>query len=47
MSWQIVPPVLGELPGDKDRAKARRVMQAMMQMKKIIIADLRKANKGN
>ena len=43
LSWQIVPPVLGELLGDKDPAKAGRVMQAMMKMKKIIIADLKKA----
>jgi predicted 3-demethylubiquinone-9 3-methyltransferase (glyoxalase superfamily) len=43
VSWQIVPPVLGELLADKDPAKAKRVMQAMMQMKKIIIADLEKA----
>ena len=43
LSWQIVPPILGELLGDKDPAKAGRVMQAMMKMKKIIIADLTKA----
>jgi predicted 3-demethylubiquinone-9 3-methyltransferase (glyoxalase superfamily) len=43
LSWQIVPPVLSELLGDKDRAKAGRVMQAMMKMKKIIIDDLAKA----
>ena len=43
LSWQIIPPILGELLGDKDRAKAGRVMQAMMKMKKIIIADLQKA----
>lgn len=46
LSWQIVPPILGELLGDKDRAKAGRAMQAMMQMKKIIIADLKKAAEG-
>lgn len=46
LSWQIVPPVLGEMLGDKDRAKADRVMQAMMGMKKIIIADLKKAYEG-
>ncbi len=40
LSWQIIPPVLGELLGDKDPAKAGKVMQAMMKMKKIIIADL-------
>lgn len=46
LSWQIVPPVLGELLGDKDRAKAGRVMQAMMQMKKIDIEALKKASRG-
>ena len=38
--------VLGQVLGDKDRVKAGRVMQAMMQMKKIIIADLEKAAEG-
>ncbi len=45
ISWQIVPPVLGEMLSDKDSAKAGRVMQAMMKMKKIIIADLENAYK--
>ena len=43
LSWQIVPPILGQLLGDKDRKKAGQVMQAMMQMKKIDIAALKKA----
>ena len=43
VSWQIVPTILGELLADKDPAKAGRAMQAMMKMKKIIIADLEKA----
>jgi predicted 3-demethylubiquinone-9 3-methyltransferase (glyoxalase superfamily) len=38
--WQVVPPILGQLLSDKDGAKAGRVMQAMMKMKKIIIQDL-------
>jgi predicted 3-demethylubiquinone-9 3-methyltransferase (glyoxalase superfamily) len=46
VSWQIVPPVLGEMLSDKDKTKAGRVMQAMMGMKKIIIADLQKAYNG-
>ena len=46
VSWQIVPPVLGEMLTDKDKAKAGRVMQAMMGMKKLIIADLKKAYNG-
>jgi predicted 3-demethylubiquinone-9 3-methyltransferase (glyoxalase superfamily) len=46
LSWQVVPPVLGQLMGDKDPAKAGRVMQAMLKMNKIIIADLKKAYEG-
>lgn len=46
VSWQIIPPVLGQLFGDKDREKAGRAMQAMYKMKKIIIADLVKAFNG-
>ena len=43
LSWQIIPATLGKLMNDPDRAKAGRVMQAMMKMKKIIVADLQKA----
>lgn len=43
LSWQIVPTALSRLLQDKDRAKAGRVMDAMMKMDKIIIADLEKA----
>lgn len=46
LSWQIVPKQLGELMGDKDPEKANRVMQAMLKMNKIIVADLRKAYDG-
>ena len=46
LSWQIVPTALGRLMGDKDPAKAGRVMQAMMQMKKIDIAALQRAYDG-
>src|SRR3954463_6124633 len=35
LSWQIVPTRLMELLGDADRDKSQRVMQAMLQMKKI------------
>jgi len=45
LSWQIIPDALGELMGDKDPVKAQRVMNAMMQMDKIIIKDLQKAYK--
>ena len=47
LSWQIVPPILGEMLKDKDRARAGRVMKAMMGMQKIIIADLKKAYEGD
>jgi len=43
LSWQIVPTTLEKLLGDKDPAKANRVMQAMMQMKKIDIKGLQQA----
>lgn len=44
VSWQIVPTVLGELLQDVDAGKSRRVVQAMLQMKKIDISGLRKAS---
>ena len=43
VSWQVVPPVLGELLGHKEPAKAQAALQAMLQMKKIDIAALKKA----
>ena len=43
LSWQIVPAALPRLLGDKDPKKSQRVMQAMLQMKKIVIADLQRA----
>lgn len=43
LSWQIVPTVLSELLGDKDRAKANRVMEAMLQMVKLDIGKLKQA----
>ena len=46
LSWQIIPAALGELLQDKDAEKAKRVMQAMLQMSKIDIAGLRRAHEG-
>lgn len=46
LSWQIVPSVLPEMLRDEDPEKAQRVMQAMMKMKKIDIAALKKAYDG-
>jgi predicted 3-demethylubiquinone-9 3-methyltransferase (glyoxalase superfamily) len=43
LSWQIVPKALGEMLGDKDPEKAKRVMEAMLKMKKIEIAGLKRA----
>ena len=43
VSWQIVPTALPRLLGNPDRAKANRVMQAMLQMKKLDIAALERA----
>jgi predicted 3-demethylubiquinone-9 3-methyltransferase (glyoxalase superfamily) len=43
VTWQIVPTALGEMLQDKDAKKSTRVMQAMMQMDKLDIADLKHA----
>jgi predicted 3-demethylubiquinone-9 3-methyltransferase (glyoxalase superfamily) len=43
LSWQIVPDALFELLGDKDPVKSQKVMQAMLQMKKIDVAKLKQA----
>jgi predicted 3-demethylubiquinone-9 3-methyltransferase (glyoxalase superfamily) len=45
-SWQIVPRALMEGMSDPDRAAAKRVMDAMMQMKKIDIAKIDRARTG-
>jgi predicted 3-demethylubiquinone-9 3-methyltransferase (glyoxalase superfamily) len=46
LSWQISPTVLGEMMKDPDRDRARRVMEAMLGMKKLEIAGLRRAYAG-
>jgi predicted 3-demethylubiquinone-9 3-methyltransferase (glyoxalase superfamily) len=43
VSWQIVPTFLGDMLADRDPEKARRVMQAMLQMRKLDIAALEQA----
>lgn len=45
-SWQITPRVLLDLTTSPDRAKAKRVFDAMMTMRKIDIAALEKAAAG-
>lgn len=46
VSWQIIPPILGELMSDEDPEKARRVMEAMLKMTKIDIQALQRAYEG-
>jgi predicted 3-demethylubiquinone-9 3-methyltransferase (glyoxalase superfamily) len=46
VSWQIVPTIVGEMLTDPDGAKADRVMEALLQMKKLDIRELRTAAKG-
>jgi predicted 3-demethylubiquinone-9 3-methyltransferase (glyoxalase superfamily) len=46
LSWQVVPRRLPELLNGPDKAGASRAMQAMMQMKKIVVADIEKAYAG-
>ncbi len=43
LSWQIIPTILGEMLNDPDPAKAKRATEAMLKMKKIDIAALKKA----
>ena len=44
LSWQIVPRAMFELLGDKDRKKAARATEAMLKMKKLDLAQLRRAH---
>ncbi|HEU5262822.1 MAG TPA: VOC family protein [Gemmatimonadales bacterium] len=43
LSWQIIPSALMTLMQDRDPEKSKRVMEAMLQMKKIDIAALQRA----
>ena len=47
ISWQVVPSVLIKMLNDPNHAKSKRVMDAMLQMNKIIISDLIKAYDQN
>ncbi len=44
VSWQVNPSILGEMLADPDPAKAARVFEAVLGMKKIDIAALEKAH---
>jgi predicted 3-demethylubiquinone-9 3-methyltransferase (glyoxalase superfamily) len=46
VSWQIVPRGLGEMLSDRDPARSGRALQAMLGMKKLDIAALRRAYEG-
>ena len=46
LSWQIIPKQLGEMLGDKDPAKAKRAMDAMLKMRKIDIKAIERARDG-
>lgn len=46
LSWQIIPRELMKLQTDPDPVKAKRVMDAMLKMVKIDVAELRKAYEG-
>jgi predicted 3-demethylubiquinone-9 3-methyltransferase (glyoxalase superfamily) len=46
LSWQIIPTILGQLLGDKDPQRAKRAMQAMLQMTKLDGNSLQRAADG-
>lgn len=46
VSWQIVPSVMGELMDGSDPARAKRVWEAMLKMRKLDIKGLQAAFKG-
>ena len=46
LSWQVVPTVLVEMMKDPDKEKSGRAMEGMLEMKKIDIAELKRAFDG-
>jgi predicted 3-demethylubiquinone-9 3-methyltransferase (glyoxalase superfamily) len=46
VSWQIVPSEMGDLLGGDDSEKSKRAMEAMLQMRKLDIQQLRDAREG-
>ena len=46
VSWQIVPAMLDDMMADKDEARAKRVSEAILTMKKLDIAALQAAYEG-
>lgn len=46
LSWQVIPNILIEMVGDPGSEKSQRAMNAMLQMKKIDIEELKRAYAG-
>jgi predicted 3-demethylubiquinone-9 3-methyltransferase (glyoxalase superfamily) len=46
LSWQVVPEGMAEVFGDSDPKRAERAMKAMLGMKKLDVAELRRAAEG-
>jgi predicted 3-demethylubiquinone-9 3-methyltransferase (glyoxalase superfamily) len=46
VSWQIVPVALIDMMGDAESVKSQRAMKAMLKMKKIDIAAMKRAYDG-
>jgi predicted 3-demethylubiquinone-9 3-methyltransferase (glyoxalase superfamily) len=46
VSWQVVPTQLGELLGDPDPERSQRAMQAMLGMRRLVVAELEAAADG-
>jgi predicted 3-demethylubiquinone-9 3-methyltransferase (glyoxalase superfamily) len=44
VSWQVVPAVLRRLMSDADPRKAQATVEAMLKMRKLVIADLQQAH---
>jgi len=47
ISWQVTSPEMNKYLGGSDPKGAQRATQAMLAMKRIVLADLEKAYKGN
>jgi predicted 3-demethylubiquinone-9 3-methyltransferase (glyoxalase superfamily) len=47
LSWQIIPSALGKMLRDKDAARSKRVMTAMLQMDKIDVQRLKRHTTWN
>ena len=46
VSWQIIPSMMDQIFGEATSPKSERVMRAMLQMKKLDIATLKRAYEG-